>query len=50
VIDAEFGRQNYGSIPRNCDWEGVEPCDIRTDPRTKLGGQMDQILVVKTNK
>jgi hypothetical protein len=24
VIDAKFGRKNYGSIPYNCDWKGVE--------------------------
>jgi hypothetical protein len=24
VIDAEFGKENYSSIPCNCDWEGIK--------------------------
>jgi hypothetical protein len=23
VIDAEFGREDHGSVPRNCDREGA---------------------------
>jgi hypothetical protein len=30
VIDAEFGREDYGSISRNCD--RVESLDTKTDP------------------
>jgi hypothetical protein len=32
VIDAEFGREDYGSIPRNCDWRGLKSLDARIDP------------------
>ncbi|PNX70922.1 hypothetical protein L195_g057878, partial [Trifolium pratense] len=35
---------DYSSIPRNCDQEEV---GTRTDLRTRLGGPMDRILVVK---
>jgi hypothetical protein len=30
VIDAELGRKNHGSIPHNCDQEGLKPLDART--------------------
>jgi hypothetical protein len=36
VIDAKLGREDHGSIPRNCDWKGLKPLDARTDPRLRL--------------
>jgi hypothetical protein len=32
VIGAELGREDHGSIPRNCDERGLKPLDARTDP------------------
>jgi hypothetical protein len=31
VIDIELGREDHGSIPRNCDREGLKPLDDRTN-------------------
>jgi hypothetical protein len=36
VIDAEFGMEDYSSIPHNCIERGFEPLDVRTDSETKL--------------
>ncbi|PNX57523.1 hypothetical protein L195_g050445, partial [Trifolium pratense] len=33
VIDAEFGKEDHGSILYNCDREGLELLDARTDPK-----------------
>jgi hypothetical protein len=33
---AELGREDYGSIPRNCDREKLKALDVRTDPQTRL--------------
>jgi hypothetical protein len=40
VIGIKFDKENHGSIFANC----------RTDPRIKLDGLVDQILVVKITK
>jgi hypothetical protein len=41
VIDAQLGREDHGSILRNCNREGLKPLDVRTDPepinQIKLG-------------
>ncbi|MCI62617.1 hypothetical protein A2U01_0083874, partial [Trifolium medium] len=37
VIYAEFGRENHGSILRNCDRDEAGTPDVRTDLRTRLG-------------
>jgi hypothetical protein len=47
VIHVKLDRENYNSISRNCDREGLEPLDVRTDPQTRLDGLMDGIIVVK---
>jgi hypothetical protein len=40
VIDAEFGREDHNSILHNCDREGLEPLDARTDPKPdSIGGK-----------
>jgi hypothetical protein len=38
VIDAELGREDHGSIPRNCDREGAETtwCQNWPPNQTKL--------------
>jgi hypothetical protein len=36
VICCELGMEDHGSIPHNCDWEGLEPLNFITYPRTKL--------------
>ncbi|PNX94905.1 bark storage protein a-like [Trifolium pratense] len=45
IWDFGAGRQNNGSIPRNCDQKRLESLDARTDLRTKLGGPLSRILV-----
>jgi hypothetical protein len=50
VIGAGLGREDHGSIPRNCDRKkagSLEPLDAKTYPRTRLGGLVGWILVVK---
>jgi hypothetical protein len=32
LIKAVLGREDNGLIPYNCDWEGLEPLDVRTNP------------------
>jgi hypothetical protein len=49
VIDAEFGRNDNGSISHNCDQKELEPHDARTDPRTKLSSPVSQILAIGLN-
>jgi hypothetical protein len=49
VIGAKFGREDHGSIPATTIGRGLEPLDARTGPRTRLGGPVGQILVVKKN-
>ncbi|MCI21690.1 hypothetical protein A2U01_0042859, partial [Trifolium medium] len=39
VIDAGLGREDHGSIPRNCDQEGLELLDARTDPESDYAVQ-----------
>jgi hypothetical protein len=36
VIGAELGREDHGSIPRNCDRRGLEPLDARSDSRIRF--------------
>jgi hypothetical protein len=43
VIDAGFDREDHNSIPSNCDQDGLEPLDAKTDSRIRLDGPMDQI-------
>ncbi|MCI21744.1 hypothetical protein A2U01_0042914, partial [Trifolium medium] len=50
VIDAELGREDHGSIPATAIGRGQKPLDVRTDLRTRLGGPMDRILVMKAKK
>jgi hypothetical protein len=50
VIDAEFGMEDHGSIPATVIGRRLLSLDARTDPRTRLGGQMGRILVVKEKK
>jgi hypothetical protein len=38
VNDAELGREDHSSIPRNCDREGLKPLDARTDPELDSTG------------
>jgi hypothetical protein len=33
VIDAELGREDHGSIPATTIGRGLEPLDVRTDPK-----------------
>jgi hypothetical protein len=33
MIDAELGREEHGSIPRNYDWRGLNSLDVRTDSK-----------------
>jgi hypothetical protein len=47
VIDAEFGKEDHGSIPATAIGMRLEPLDVRTDPRIGLGSPIDQIQVVK---
>jgi hypothetical protein len=47
VIYAGFDRKDHDSIPRNCDWEGVEQLDTKTDSFTRLGSPVNLILVIK---
>jgi hypothetical protein len=49
IIGVEFDRED-GSILRNCDQRGLKPLDASVDPRTRLSGSVDQILMVKTKK
>jgi hypothetical protein len=34
MIDAEFNREEHGSILHNCDREGLESLDVKTDPES----------------
>jgi hypothetical protein len=36
VINAEFGRNDHGSIPATVIDKGLEALDTRTNPRTRL--------------
>jgi hypothetical protein len=44
VIDAELGREDHGSIPRNCDREGAGTTWCQNWPPNQIQ------LVVKTKK
>jgi hypothetical protein len=36
IIDAEFGRENHGSIPATAIEIGLESLDVRTDPQIRF--------------
>jgi hypothetical protein len=36
VIGTELGRGDHSSIPATAIGRGLEPLDVRTDPRTRL--------------
>ncbi|MCI25726.1 hypothetical protein A2U01_0046917, partial [Trifolium medium] len=41
VIDIGLGREDHGSILRNCDRRGeLKSLDVRTDSRTRLDGSV----------
>jgi aspartokinase len=44
VIDAELGRENYGLIPRDCDWEEVGTTWCQNWPPNQI------LVVVKAKK
>jgi hypothetical protein len=50
VIDIELGRENYGSIPRNCEWRGPEPIDDRTDSRIKVVKAKKKIIQAEVSQ
>jgi hypothetical protein len=47
VIDVEFVRKDHDSILVTAIGRELEPLDPIIDPRTRLGGQMNWILMVK---
>jgi hypothetical protein len=50
VIDAEFSRDDHGSISRNRIGRGLEPLDSKIDIQTRLDGPVGQILIGETKK
>lgn len=50
VISVELGREDHGSTSAIAIGREIEPLNDRSNPRTKLDGPVDRILVVKINK
>jgi hypothetical protein len=46
MIDAEFGRENHGSIVHNWNRKKLEPLNIRIEPRTKLNMKVKKKKIV----
>jgi hypothetical protein len=47
VIDAEFDKEEYGSILATAIGRGLEPLDVRSNFQIRLGGPVGLILAVK---
>jgi hypothetical protein len=49
MIGPELSRKDHSPIPFNCDREGLEQFDARTDLQIRLGGTLSRILMVEKN-